>query len=325
MGDSPILALCAARGRVWVGFQIGHLLIFDSSSHHLLAQIWLRQYTPIVSIVHVPHHRRVFVTLATGSVFAYKDEVEGEAGVRRMPLQPVCEYHDLGQPASCVTAVPRPPGEVGGASHELWVGQSETMITILDPRDLSVVKFLRNTSDKSPTPSYMAYLTYTNLVYSSHLCTVTQTQVRLDRQPCPTISLFSHLSHSNLSSSPTPTFCLSPYLTPTFPLLLLQPFVFPPISLQPFLLLQPFVFPPISLQPFLFSYSNLLSFPLSHSNLSSSPTPTFCLSPYLTPTFPLLLLQPFVFPTYLTPTFHLSHLSHSNLLKQNWVLNFDGV
>ena len=200
MGDSPILALCAARGRVWVGFQIGHLLIFDSSSHHLLAQIWLRQYTPIVSIVHVPHHRRVFVTLATGSVFAFKDEVEGEAGVRRTQLQPVCEYHDLGQPASCVTAVPRPPGEVGGASHELWVGQSEAMITILDPRDLSVVKFLRNTSDKSPTPSYMAYLAYTNLVYSSHLSTVTQTQVRLDRQTAvPHISLFS------------------PYLTPIFP------------------------------------------------------------------------------------------------------------
>ena len=184
MGDSPILALCPARGRVWVGFQIGHLLVFDSTSHHLLSQTWLKQYTPIVSIVHVPQVRRVFVTLATGSLFAFDDEVEGDGdtgagGGRKTQLQPMYEYHDLGQPASCVTAVPHPPDEVGGASHELWVGQSEAMITILDPRDLSVIKFLRNTSDKSPTPSYMAYLTYTNLVFSSHhSSTATQTQVR---------------------------------------------------------------------------------------------------------------------------------------------------
>ena len=163
MGDSPIQALCSARGRIWVGFQIGHLLVFNSSSHHLLGQAWVQQYTAIVSITHLPELGRVFVTLSSGSVLGYEDEVEGDG--KKLNLALVCEYHDLGQPTSCVVTVPCPQG--GGASHELWVGQSEAMITVLDPRDLSVVKFIRNTSDLSPTPSYMAYLTYTSLVYSS--------------------------------------------------------------------------------------------------------------------------------------------------------------
>ena len=221
MGDSPILAVCAARGRVWVGFQIGHILIFDSSSHHLLAQTWLQQYTAIISIVHVPDVRRVFVTLATGSVFAFEDEVEGERenGGRKPQLQPVCEYHDLGQPASCVTAVPLPPGEVGGASHELWVGQSEGMITILDPRDLSVVKFLRNGSDKSTTPSYMAYLTYTNLVYSSHHSSSTGagSQVREIYFSCLEGNVLTSVCAEKLKTFnyTYPTVFFSPSLSPT--------------------------------------------------------------------------------------------------------------
>ena len=167
MGDSPIMALCSARGRIWVGFELGYLLVLNSSTHHLLARSWLQQYKAVVSILHLPELERVFVTLASGSVYAYKDEVESNTDGRTPSLRPVSEYHDLGQPASCIVAVPCPMGEEGVVSHELWVGQAEAMITVLDPRDLRVVKFIRNMRDVSKTPSYMAYLTYTSLVWSS--------------------------------------------------------------------------------------------------------------------------------------------------------------
>ena len=165
VGDSPVLTLCTVHSTVWAGFQIGYILIFDSSSHHLVAQTWLHQYTSIISIVHIPELKRVYVTLATGSVFAFQDEL-CEMDSHKVCPRPICEYHDLGQPANCVTAVPLELGS--GTSHELWVGQSEAMITVLNPSDLSVVAFIHNTTDLSPTPSYMAYLTYTNLVYSNY-------------------------------------------------------------------------------------------------------------------------------------------------------------
>ena len=161
------MALCSARGRIWVGFELGYLLVLNSSTHHLLARSWLQQYKAVVSILHLPELERVFVTLASGSVYAYKDEVESSTDGRTPSLRPVSEYHDLGQPASCIVAVPCSMGEEGVASHELWVGQAEAMITVLDPRDLTVVKFIRNMRDVSKTPSYMAYLTYTSLVWSS--------------------------------------------------------------------------------------------------------------------------------------------------------------
>ena len=170
IGDSTVLSICLVRDKVWVGFQIGYILIFDSVTHNLVTQTWLRQYTPIISIVHIPELKQVYVTLANGSIYAFHEEVHNREnrGNRKIYPRPICEYHDLGQPANCVTAIPRvDPGECG-MSHELWVGQSEAMITVLNPCDLSVITFIKNASDMSSTPSYMAYLTYTNIVYSSH-------------------------------------------------------------------------------------------------------------------------------------------------------------
>ena len=168
VGDSPVLSVSVVGSNVWVGFQIGYIVIFEVSSHHLVGQTWLRQYTPIISIIHIAEMKRVYVTLGDGSVFAYDDELPPSSDVGTLRLSPICEYHDLGQTANCVTAVPLVNEFGSGTSHELWVGQSEAMITVLNPDDLSVVKFIHNTSDTSPTPTYMAYLTYANLVYSSH-------------------------------------------------------------------------------------------------------------------------------------------------------------
>lgn len=128
-----------------------------------MAQAWITQYTSIVSIVHVSDLRKVYITMENGSIFAYRDEVSSSEDAGRGSLCPVSEYHSLGQMANCVTAIP----SVNGMSHELWVGQSEAWITVLDPSDLSVVKFIHNTSDVSPTPSYLAHLTYANLVYTT--------------------------------------------------------------------------------------------------------------------------------------------------------------
>lgn len=160
MGDSPVTAICSVGRRVWIGFQIGYILIFDSISHHLVLQAWIKQYTPIVSVLHIPELKKVYIALDTGSVLAYCDGVLGGGPAGKGRLCPVSEYHALGQMASCATAIPN------GTSHELWVGQSEARITVLNPSDLTVLKFIHNTSDVSLTPSYMATLTYANLVYS---------------------------------------------------------------------------------------------------------------------------------------------------------------
>ena len=166
VGDSPVLSICSVGRQMWVGFEIGCILIFNSANHHLVAHTWIKQYTAIISILHIPELKRVYVTLATGSVFAFQDEVAPLPGneVAQVSLQLVSEYHDPGREANCVIAVPTASESGSGMSHELWVGQCNAMITVLDPRDLSVVKFIQNTRDMSPTPNYMAYLTYTSLV-----------------------------------------------------------------------------------------------------------------------------------------------------------------
>lgn len=184
MGDSPVTAICSVGRRVWIGFQIGYIHIFDSLSHHLVLQTWIKQYTPIVSVVHIPDLKKVYITLDTGSVFAYHDGVSGGVAAGKARLSPVAEYHALGQMASCVTAIPN------GTSHELWVGQSEARITVLNPSDLTVLKFIHNTSDVSLTPSYMANLTYANLVYTTEGRTGSQVRGRGRDLHCYCTSLY---------------------------------------------------------------------------------------------------------------------------------------
>ena len=172
--------MCAVRNTVWVGFQIGSILIFDSSTHRLLGQTWLKQYVPVISILHIPKLNRVYVTVATGSVYTFQDDVQGSChgNNKKFSLRPVCGCRDLGQPVNCVVAVPLEDESGSGTSYELWVGQSEARIAVLNTDDLSVVTFIKNTSDTSPTPSYMAYLTYANLVYSRYGDSDTTSQVR---------------------------------------------------------------------------------------------------------------------------------------------------
>lgn len=39
VGDSPVLSMCVVRDKVWMGFEIGYLMIFDSNSRRPHVQV----------------------------------------------------------------------------------------------------------------------------------------------------------------------------------------------------------------------------------------------------------------------------------------------
>ena len=119
-------------------------------------------------------------------------------------LDPLVEYMDSTQTSSCLLAIPRlesggtvaetttnPPlqsmssdksltsldlqpsssiehsrcTQYTGTTYELWVGQKNGLITILNAETLDVVTFIQNPLDLSRLPSYVAYLSYAHLIY----------------------------------------------------------------------------------------------------------------------------------------------------------------
>lgn len=164
---------------MWVGFEIGYLLVFDTATRRPCAQAWLQQYTPILSILHIAALHRVYIGFENGSVFAFDDDLASaltSTTPARIRLLPVCEYHDSAQTSACLLAVPKVCSYDTSRSQslsgfEIWVGQKDGLISVLDAENLNVVKFFKNTADLSKTPSYVAYLTYANLV-----CSISQEQ-----------------------------------------------------------------------------------------------------------------------------------------------------
>lgn len=161
-----------------MGFEIGYLLVFDTATKRPCAQAWLQQYTAILSILHIAALQRVYIGFENGSVLAFDDDLASAITTitpARIKLLPICEYHDTTQTSACLLAVPRvnscsvpqsQPQSTSATSFEIWVGQKAGLITILDAEKLTVLKFLQNTVDLSRPPSYIAYLTYANLVCS---------------------------------------------------------------------------------------------------------------------------------------------------------------
>ena len=113
-------------------------------------------------------------------------------------LDPLMEYMDSTQTSSCLLAIPRleagtvdtnppqsmsdkslnsldlqPPSfteqsrgpQSSGPTYELWVGQKNGLITILNAETLQVIAFIQNPLDLSRVPSYVAYLSYAHLIY----------------------------------------------------------------------------------------------------------------------------------------------------------------
>lgn len=68
------------------------------------------------------------------------------------------------QPPSFNTEQPRGP-QSSGPIYELWVGQKNGLITILNAETLEVITFIQNPLDHSRVPSYVAYLSYAHLIY----------------------------------------------------------------------------------------------------------------------------------------------------------------
>ena len=169
--------MCNVKDKVWMGFEIGYLLVVDAATKRPCAQAWLQQYTAILSILHIAALQRVYIGFENGSVLAFDDDLASAITTvtpARIKLLPICEYHDATQTSACLLAVPKVSScsipsqhqSTSATSFEIWVGQKAGLITILDAEKLSVLKFLQNTVDLSRTPSYVAYLTYANLVCS---------------------------------------------------------------------------------------------------------------------------------------------------------------
>ena len=165
--------MCTIKDKVWMGFEIGYLLVFDTATKRPCAQAWLQQYTAILSILHIAALQRVYIGFENGSVLAFDDDLASAITTitpARIKLLPICEYHDTTQTSACLLAVPQvpqsQPQSTPATSFEIWVGQKAGLITILDAEKLTVLKFLQNMVDLSRSPSYVAYLTYANLVCS---------------------------------------------------------------------------------------------------------------------------------------------------------------
>ena len=152
--------------KVWLGFGIGYLLIYSAGSRRISAQVWVKHLTAINHIVHIPALKRVYVALENGSVLSYSDspgQLATASPLVNFTLTPEAEYHSNTQIAGCLLTVPVLNSSV--ITHELWVGQ-RSMITILNPLDLSVVQFITMTPDPSQPPSYVSYMVYAHLVCS---------------------------------------------------------------------------------------------------------------------------------------------------------------
>lgn len=39
MGDSPVLSMCVVRDKVWMGFEIGYLMMFDAATKRPHVQV----------------------------------------------------------------------------------------------------------------------------------------------------------------------------------------------------------------------------------------------------------------------------------------------
>jgi len=178
----------------------------------------------IHTMLYVPALHRVFLGLEDGSVLAFSDDLPAmplisiDPAINNPPLvnlSPVAQYCDSSQLSACFLALPtfriRPQDRVGKGSsigeggddkkhehvtgkglYELWVGQKETRITVLDASTLTVLQFLSNDWDKSKVPSYVDHLTCKHLV-----CSIWESDRGLVTETggCGFVSVYSALYH----------------------------------------------------------------------------------------------------------------------------------
>lgn len=149
---------------VWMGTEVGFLYIYDANTRLPLAQAWLEDNFPVLSILHVKETQLVYIALENGSVYAVKDDISmqmHQAGVHPalINLVVVAKHKKVNSISACLTVVPR-----NDSSFEIWVGQKNRSITVLDAEDLEVIATLCVSSDISKVSHYIAHLTVANLV-----------------------------------------------------------------------------------------------------------------------------------------------------------------
>ena len=147
-----------------MGTEIGFLYLYDANTRLPLAQAWLEDNFPVLSILHVKETQLVYIALENGSVYAVKDDISMQmhlAGVHPtlINLEVVARHKKVNSISACLTVVPR-----NDSSFEIWVGQKNRSITVLDPESLEVVATLCVSSDISKVSHYIAHLTVANLV-----------------------------------------------------------------------------------------------------------------------------------------------------------------
>ena len=164
----------------------------------------MKQYKKILSIVHIAVLRKVYLGLDDGSVLMYDEDLPPGKVIQTpacIQVDPIMEYMDSTQTSSCLLAIPRidtsatsegnaplqsmtdksltsfdsqplsfpeqncRPPRSSGTPYELWIGQKNGLITILDAETLEVITFIQNPLDHSRVPSYVAYLSYAHLIY----------------------------------------------------------------------------------------------------------------------------------------------------------------
>lgn len=138
--------------------------MFDANRRLPLAQAWLEDKYPILNILHVKETQLVYIALENGSVFAVKDDISvqiHQVGVHPalITLEVVAKHKKVNSISACLTVVPKID-----SSFEIWVGQKNRSITVLDAEDLSVIATLCVSSDTSKVSHYIAHLTVANLI-----------------------------------------------------------------------------------------------------------------------------------------------------------------
>ena len=198
--------MCTANDKIWMGFESGLLVIVDASTKRPYAwQTWVDKHTSIQSIMHLAVLRRIYIALGNGSVLAYEDDIShmvaSMIAPARIKLLPACDYHHRNQSSSCLLAVPKiTTNAQAQSSFEIWVGQKEGMVTVLDAESLEVVKVFFDL-DQSRTLSYVAYLIFADLA-----CNLSPVNETVD-QPQVEVPLISKNS-SNLCAQ---ELCMSVY------------------------------------------------------------------------------------------------------------------
>ena len=149
---------------VWMGTERGFLYIYDANQRLPVAQTWVEGELPILDILHVKETRLAYIALANGSVYAVKDDISVQmnlAGVSFavIDLEVVAKHKRVDNKATCLTAVPK-----SDLSFEIWVGQKNRDITVLDAENLNVIAILYVSSDKSRVAHHIAHLVVQTVV-----------------------------------------------------------------------------------------------------------------------------------------------------------------